>query len=83
MEKNRNNILVSICALVFLRLISNREGVRVYTVGPNGLYSCFIFHTNTSQFWQARLAKAPYRNNISLLLKVNVCEIRVVQGPIL
>jgi hypothetical protein len=38
----------SICALVILHFIPYRVGVRVYTVGPNGLDSCFSFHTNTS-----------------------------------
>jgi hypothetical protein len=32
----------NICALVFLHLISCSKGVRVHTVGPNGLYSCFF-----------------------------------------
>ncbi len=36
----------NICTRVFLHLIAYREGVRVYTVVPNGLYSCFRFHTH-------------------------------------
>ncbi len=38
---------------------SYREGVRVNTVGPNVLYSCFMFHTSTNQLWQARIVKPP------------------------
>jgi hypothetical protein len=39
---------------VFFYLISYREGVKVYTVGPYGLYSCscFRFHTNANLVWQ-------------------------------
>ncbi len=37
----------------------------MYTVRPNRLYSCFRYHTNTSQIWQARLAKALYQGSLT------------------
>ncbi len=52
---------------------SYREGVRVNTVGPNVLYSCFMFHTSTNQ-----LCEKNHRNNNSQFWLINVSEVRVV-----
>jgi hypothetical protein len=46
----RNIYFTNICTLVFLHLISYRGGVKVYTVEPNGLYSCFRFIKKTAKF---------------------------------
>jgi len=56
--------VASICDHVFPHLILYRR-VRVYTFGPDRLYSCFTFHTSTIQFWNVRLIKAlTYSNSL-------------------